>query len=254
MPIAIANGANETERKAASDANAVQDGCNLIAIVGCFHRHLIAMRDSGICGDNLNNHAVSLTFTSKLNALCRLTDGREIAALIAIDRIEDGERVEYEVIPLCWTALARCGQPNTSVQGDRNMASTRVVRQGQIEIGVIEHNGNEFAAYGSTTCGRQITGYVRKDHGQYQLTRWNGEVMLSCRSEIVKEFWCGALALMFRLPRGRFVVGYALTEGLFRGELIDHCTVEEARSHAWMIADNLAELDLEDQEADLAEV
>ena len=97
---AIANGSNEAERRAASDANAVQNGCNLIAIVGCFHRHLLAMRDAGVCGDNLNNHPVSLAFTSKLNALCRLTNGREIAALIAIDRIENGESIEYEVIPV----------------------------------------------------------------------------------------------------------------------------------------------------------
>jgi len=55
MPTAIANGANEAERKAAGDANEVQDGVNLIAIVGAFHRHLPAMRDSGIGGDNLNN-------------------------------------------------------------------------------------------------------------------------------------------------------------------------------------------------------
>ena len=100
MPIAIANGANEVERQAAHYANEVQDGCNLIAIVGCFHRHLIAMRDSGIRGDSLNNHPVTIAFASKLNALCRLTDGREIAALIAVDRIEDGEQVEYKVIPI----------------------------------------------------------------------------------------------------------------------------------------------------------
>jgi hypothetical protein len=100
MPTAIANGANEAEQRAARDANEVQDGVNLIAIVGCFHRHLRAMRNSGVCGDNLNNHPVSIAFISKLNALCRLTNGREIAALIAIDRIEDGEKVEYEVVPI----------------------------------------------------------------------------------------------------------------------------------------------------------
>ncbi len=97
---AIANGSNEAERKAASDALEVQDGCNLIAIVGCFHRHLIAMRDAGVCGDNLNNHPVSLAFVSKLVALCRLTHSREIAALIALDEIENGQAVEYEVIPI----------------------------------------------------------------------------------------------------------------------------------------------------------
>ena len=100
MSTAIANGSNDAERKAASDANAVQDGCNLIAIVGCFHRHLIAMRDSGVCGDALINHPISLAFISKLNALCRVTDAREIAALLAIDRIANGESVEYEVLPL----------------------------------------------------------------------------------------------------------------------------------------------------------
>jgi len=98
---AIANGTVEAQRKAASDAREVQDGVNIIAIVGAFHRHLSAMRDSGVCGGNeLSNHPVSIAFVSKLNALCRLTNGREIAALIAIDRIEHGETVEYEVIPI----------------------------------------------------------------------------------------------------------------------------------------------------------
>ena len=43
---------------------------------------------------------ISIAFISKLNSLCRLTNSREIAALIAIDRIENGEKVEYEVIPI----------------------------------------------------------------------------------------------------------------------------------------------------------
>ena len=97
---AIANGTNEAEQQAAHYAAEVQDGCNMIAIVGCFHRHLIAMRDNGVCGDNLNNHPVTIAFISKLNALCRLTDSREIAALIAVDRIQNGEQVEYEIIPI----------------------------------------------------------------------------------------------------------------------------------------------------------
>jgi len=100
MSTAIANGTVEAQRKAASHAREVQDGVNIIAIVGAFHRHLMAMRDRGVCGDNLNNHPVSIAFVSKLNALCRLTNGREIAALIAVDRIEHGETVEYEVIPI----------------------------------------------------------------------------------------------------------------------------------------------------------
>ena len=97
---AVADGSNEVERKAASDAVQVQDAVNLTAIVGAWHRHLLAMHRAGTCGDNLINHPVSLAFTSKLNSLCRMTFEREMAALRAIDQIEQGETVEFEVIPL----------------------------------------------------------------------------------------------------------------------------------------------------------
>lgn len=90
----------EVERQAAADANAVQDAVNLVAIVGCFHRHLVEMQRSGISGDNLNNHPVSLAFVSKLNSLCRMTLDREMAALLAVREIERGEPVEYDVIPI----------------------------------------------------------------------------------------------------------------------------------------------------------
>ena len=100
MTTAIANGSNEVERKAAEDANQVQDACNLVAIVGCWHQHLLALHRAGIGGDNLINHPTTLAFVSKLNSLCRMTTGREMAALDAIDRIVRGESVEYEVIPL----------------------------------------------------------------------------------------------------------------------------------------------------------
>lgn len=97
---AVADGADPVQKQAAADGNAVQDACNLVAVVGCFHRHLLALHRIGVCGDNLNNHPVSLSFTSKLNSLCRMTTEREMVALGAIDRIERGESVEYEVIPL----------------------------------------------------------------------------------------------------------------------------------------------------------
>ena len=100
MSTATADGNNEVERKAASDANAVQDGVNLVAIVGAFHRHLLAMHRAGTYGDDLINHPVSLAFTSKLNSLCRMTLEREVAALSAVAQIEAGEAVEFEVIPL----------------------------------------------------------------------------------------------------------------------------------------------------------
>ena len=97
---AVANGSDPVQQKAAADANAVQDACNLVAVVGCFHRHLLALHRSGVCGDDIINHPVSLAFMSKFNSLCRMTTEREMSALCAIDRIEKGENIEYEVIPL----------------------------------------------------------------------------------------------------------------------------------------------------------
>ena len=97
---AIANGADSVQQQAAADANAVQDACNLVAIVGTFHRHILALHRFGVFGDDLINHPVALAFVSKLVSLCRMTDEREMAALRAIDRIEKGESVEYQVIPL----------------------------------------------------------------------------------------------------------------------------------------------------------
>ncbi len=97
---AVANGADEIQQKAASDADAVQTGVNIVAIVGSFHRHLLALQQSGVRGDELFNHPVALSFTSKLSSLCRMTLDRELDALGAVRRIERGEAVEYEVISL----------------------------------------------------------------------------------------------------------------------------------------------------------
>lgn len=98
--IAIASGADPIQRCAAADANVIQDAVNLVAIVGCLHRHLLELQRGVICGDDLINHPVSLAFISKLNSLCRMSFDREMAALEAISRIERGELVEYEVIRL----------------------------------------------------------------------------------------------------------------------------------------------------------
>jgi len=135
------------------------------------------------------------------------------------------------------------------------MASTRSIRQGQTEIGILEHDGHEYAAYGATVVGRDITAYLKYKCGRYWLTRWAGGTMLNCRSEVVERFWNGGLALMFRLSNSKYVVGYALGENmLFRGELLDGCSEVEARRHALILSDNWAELDAEDEEAELTEV
>jgi len=73
MPKQTVNGADPVQQKAASDANAIQDAVNLVTVIGCFHRHLLALSRSGASGDDLNNHPVSLAFVSKLNSLCRMS-------------------------------------------------------------------------------------------------------------------------------------------------------------------------------------
>jgi len=136
------------------------------------------------------------------------------------------------------------------------MTSTRSVRQGQIEIGIIEHEGREYIALGATVVRKGVSGYIKFKRGHYWLTRWSGGTMLDSRSEVVERFWNGGLALMFRLPRGRYIVGYALGDDgmLFRGELIDHCDEDEVRRHCVMVANNWAELDAEEEEAELEAV
>lgn len=132
---------------------------------------------------------------------------------------------------------------------------TTCVRQGQIEIGIIEHEGREFLALGATVQGRHITGYTKLVDGEIHLTTWCGTSMLASRSEVVERFWSGSLALMFRLPKNRFIVGYALGDDgmLFRGELLTNSDEDEARRHALMVADCFAQLDAEDEEAFAAE-
>lgn len=135
------------------------------------------------------------------------------------------------------------------------MTSTRCERQGQIEIGIIEHEGREFAALGASVVGRNITGYTKQDRYGIRLQTWCGKTMLDCRCEIVERYWSRSLALMYRLPRGRFIIGYALGENgmLFRGELIDDCDDDEARRQATYLAEFFADLDAEDEEAFHAE-
>ena len=136
------------------------------------------------------------------------------------------------------------------------MDSTRSVRQGQIEIGIIEHNGHEYVALGATVVRQRPDGLRQVQAKSFLVDDWAGGTMLDCRSEVVERYWNGGMALMFRLP----VVGSSwdmsstATEALFRGELIDNCDEDEARHHCLMVANNWMELDAEDQEAELAEV
>ena len=126
---------------------------------------------------------------------------------------------------------------------------TYCVRQGQVEVGVIEHQGGEVGALGASVVGRSVTGYTRNIHGDIMLTTWCGQTMLDCRCEVVERYWTDSLALMFRLPRWRFIVGYALADHgmLFRGELLTDADEDDARYMARQLSDQFAELDAEDE-------
>lgn len=122
-------------------------------------------------------------------------------------------------------------------------------RKGQVEIGVIEHKGRTFAAFGATVQDRHVTGYTRPSAGDIHLSTWCGKTMLACRSTIIDRYHDGSLVLMFRLTSGRFIVGYALGEKgmLFRGELVTVCNDDDAKNVAHRIADRFAELDAQDE-------
>lgn len=126
---------------------------------------------------------------------------------------------------------------------------TFCVRQGQTEVGVVEHEGREFCAFGSSVVGRHVTGYTRSNGRHITLTTWCGQTMLDCRCEVVERFWSGTLALMFRLTNNRFVIGYALDENgmLFRGELLVETDEDDARRSALHISNYFADLDDEEE-------
>ena len=122
-------------------------------------------------------------------------------------------------------------------------------RKGQVEIGVIEHEGRTFAAFGATVQDRHVTGYTRPSAGCIHLSTWCGKTMLGCRSAIIDKYHDDSLVLMFRLTGGRFIVGYALGEKgmLFRGELVTGCDDDEAKDAARQIAHRFAEMDAYDE-------
>ena len=126
---------------------------------------------------------------------------------------------------------------------------TQCERRGQLEIGIVTHDGHVFVAFGSSVNGHNVTGYTRHRNGSISPTRWDGCIMLCCRSEVVRKYHDGSIALLFRLTHGRFVIGYALgNDGmLFRGELRIDCDEDRARHEAVALAEYWSEIDTEDE-------
>ncbi|PHQ34816.1 hypothetical protein [Rhodopirellula bahusiensis] len=128
---------------------------------------------------------------------------------------------------------------------------TNCVRSGQIEVGIITHEGKDFSSIGASVVGRTLTAYTRCTHGEIHLTSWCGQTILACRSEVVQRYADDSMAIMFRLTANRFIVGYALADDgmLFHGELLRHGDEDDARYLARQLADDFAQLDADDEEA-----
>jgi len=126
---------------------------------------------------------------------------------------------------------------------------TRCERRGQVEVGIVTHDGHVFAAFGSSVSGHNVTGYTRLRNGSITLTRWDGSTMLDCRSKVIREFSDGSIAIVFRLTNGRFIVGYTLGDDgmLFRGELLTGCDGDRASHEAVALSQYWSQIDEEDQ-------
>jgi hypothetical protein len=122
-------------------------------------------------------------------------------------------------------------------------------RRGQGEVGIVTHDGHVYAAFGASISGHNVTAYTRKRHGRIILTRRDGSTMLASRGEIAREFSDDSIALVFRLTRRRFIVGYALGDDgmLFRGELLTDCDEDVARREALAISEHWIDIDAEDE-------
>ncbi|EMI54171.1 hypothetical protein [Rhodopirellula sallentina] len=102
-----------------------------------------------------------------------------------------------------------------------------------------EDEGFEFN-FGGSTSGGDVSGYVGLSDDVDQearrliLKKFQGEVILDCRSEVLMIFTNNTFALLFRLTHGRQILGYGEGLGkLFRGKLIVGLTNEQIQAEAF---------------------
>ena len=125
----------------------------------------------------------------------------------------------------------------------------RCERRGQSEMGILEQDGRVYAAFGASVHGHNVTAYTSVHKGRMALATWGGKVMLVCRSEVVRTFWDGFLAIVFKLTNDRYIVGYDLGDKgmLFRGELLVECDQERADREALGLTEYWIAIDAEDE-------
>lgn len=101
---------------------------------------------------------------------------------------------------------------------------TRSEQHGQVEVGIVSHEGREFAALGSVIDGDRITAYLGKDG---YLTKWDGTVIgiyhITSSWRTPKSFVSGTMNQVYAKMDGQWYVGRSAGEGmLFRGRKVRH--------------------------------
>ena len=93
---------------------------------------------------------------------------------------------------------------------------------GNVEIGIFEHNGQEYTALGSVIGENHMTAYLGKDG---QLTMWNGDVIgtyhISSTWKTPRSFVSSTMHQVYAVVNGVTYTGRSAGEGmLFRGRKV----------------------------------
>jgi len=99
---------------------------------------------------------------------------------------------------------------------------TRSEQHGQVEVGIVTHEGREFKALGSVVTDTYVTAYLGKDG---QLTNWNGETIGTYR---VTRTWrtphshySSTMSQVYAAVNGKVYQGRSAGLGmLFNGRLV----------------------------------
>jgi hypothetical protein len=99
---------------------------------------------------------------------------------------------------------------------------TRSEQHGNVEVGVIVHEGREFKALGSVIDGGRIAAYLGKAG---QLTKWSGEVIGTYQVTRTwrrpRNYVSSTLSQVYATVEGKRYTGRSAGEGmLFRGKLV----------------------------------
>jgi hypothetical protein len=98
---------------------------------------------------------------------------------------------------------------------------------GKVEVGVVEHEGREYRAFGSVITDTHITAYLGKDG---KLTTWDGKVIGTYRItrtwRTPRSFVSSTMNQVYATVDGRTYQGRSAGVGMvFNGKLVHAATV-----------------------------